>query len=593
VDKTFGESFGELIREKRGQEQLTQEELAIRAFDDESKVRRIIDLENGSVKRPHVKTVDPLVAYFGITREELSACKQHGLFSQTEQARIGLSRALMENLALRFEHDDPDAPDEELFAFLQSKAEELKRLKQRLSKLEEGTASLSNQIKAANNAIEVGRFEEADEILAAAEEIQQEERTLKEIRVQSEIRFARGDAALLSGNSDGAASHYVKAAAYFTNFDQEEAAKRLGQAAGQIYEIERRSPKPNLKNAIDLAERAIGVTPTAQKAANWALRKYQLALLQQTEGRMGGADASKFFDQAIANAKEALAYSGSDFETADRVYCMIVLGNSYGARGDLSDKDKSDNIDAAIKIFEDILENPKYTELTLARGIIYNNLSIAYRRKGTRGVREKKQFIKKERQALFRAIELSGLEGNIEVWSNAQANLGYSLAEQADITAEPHQAAFLRTQAMAAFQASLETYPDSAFSLPAAETALALGRVQLDLARSSTPSLKEAYLARSIESNEAATRILGKENYLQKWSQAQFCIGLAFFLHAEISEHDAAVEDLQRATSYFDAAVPGYQTSGMENDLKKLKAARDETTARLTSLRTKAKRTPG
>jgi len=64
MERTFGEAFGQMIREKRGQEGLTQKELAIKAFDDESKVRRIIELENGTVRRPQIKTVDPLVAFF-------------------------------------------------------------------------------------------------------------------------------------------------------------------------------------------------------------------------------------------------------------------------------------------------------------------------------------------------------------------------------------------------------------------------------------------------------------------------------------------------------------------------------------------------
>jgi transcriptional regulator with XRE-family HTH domain len=80
VEKTFGQAFGELIREKRGEEGLTQKELAIRAFDDESKARRIIDLENGVVKRPHAKTVDPLVVYFNISKDELEQCRSHGFF---------------------------------------------------------------------------------------------------------------------------------------------------------------------------------------------------------------------------------------------------------------------------------------------------------------------------------------------------------------------------------------------------------------------------------------------------------------------------------------------------------------------------------
>jgi hypothetical protein len=231
-------------------------------------------------------------------------------------------------------------------------------------------------------------------------------------------------------------------------------------------------------------------------------------------------------------------------------------------RGNVNDH-KSDRLDAAIKIFEDILNNPKYAQLTLARGIIYNNLSIAYGRKHKAG---ESRFAEKEIQALFRAIELGGSEGNIEVWSNAQTNLGKALAQRAAITPEPHQAAFLRIQAVAAFQASLEAYPGTAFTLQAAETALALGRVELELAMSYPPDLKEPYLIRSIESNEAAMRILGQEDHLQRWSQAQFCTGLAFLLHAEISQPEVAAEALQRATSYFDAAIPGYQMPGMEND---------------------------
>jgi ribosome-binding protein aMBF1 (putative translation factor) len=66
MERTFGQAFGELVRTKRGQEGLTQKELAIQAFDDESKVRRINDLETGAVNRPHAKTVDALVVALAI-----------------------------------------------------------------------------------------------------------------------------------------------------------------------------------------------------------------------------------------------------------------------------------------------------------------------------------------------------------------------------------------------------------------------------------------------------------------------------------------------------------------------------------------------
>ena len=261
ADKTFGEAFGDLIRKKRGQEGLTQKELAVEAFDDESKVRRIIELENATVKRPQAKTVDALVVYFGITDDELESCRQHRLFTRKEKSGIGLSRQLMENLALRFEHENPDADDSELFEYLKSKALELKRLKARLSELEGATQSLDTKIHAANDALENGRFGEADEALAAAEEIQQTKRTLAEIGVQSKIRFARGDAALFKGDSAAAAAHYMQASEYVAPFDSEDSAKILDIGAGRIYELERRKPTSDLTQAIVLTVRSIERTP--------------------------------------------------------------------------------------------------------------------------------------------------------------------------------------------------------------------------------------------------------------------------------------------------------------------------------------------
>jgi transcriptional regulator with XRE-family HTH domain len=112
MERTFGQAFGELVRTKRGQEGLTQKELAIRAFDNESKVRRINDLETGAVNRPHVKTVDALVVALDIRGEELATCRLNNLFTAQEEAGIGLSRQLMENLSQRFDHENPNAPDD-------------------------------------------------------------------------------------------------------------------------------------------------------------------------------------------------------------------------------------------------------------------------------------------------------------------------------------------------------------------------------------------------------------------------------------------------------------------------------------------------
>jgi hypothetical protein len=69
-------------------------------------------------------------------------------------------------------------------------------------------------------------------------------------------------------------------------------------------------------------------------------------------------------------------------------------------------------------------------------------------------------------------------------------------------------------------------------------------------------------------------------------SDAQFGIGLAFFLHAEIAEKETAISDLEKALAYYETALPGYRIDGRKDDLKKLESAKTETKTRLKRLQT-------
>jgi len=121
---------------------------------------------------------------------------------------------------------------------------------------------------------------------------------------------------LFAGKTEIAAEHYLKAAQYFAPFDQEEGAKLLSRAAGDIYEIERRARKPNLAVAIRLLQHAIEITATG--GTSLALRLYRLALVQQTEAGKVHTNSLNLFNEAIENAKRALSYKGKDFEDAER-----------------------------------------------------------------------------------------------------------------------------------------------------------------------------------------------------------------------------------------------------------------------------------
>jgi len=528
-----------------------------------------------------------LLPFFGITKEELEACRKYGLFSEKEQTNIGLSRELFENLALRFEVANPDAADEELIEYLKAKADELRKIKKRLSEIEVTNTALDNQIAAANAALESGHFEEADKILAAAEELQQEERTIREVRMQSDLRLARGDAALFKGDSANAAKHYLKAANYFSGFDTEEVATILTNSAGYIYEIERRSHNPNFANAIELAERALELTDSQKQIARWVRAKYRLALLQQVMARTKTTEFSDLLGAAIINIDEALERVGSATaeDRFDWASLMVLKGNCYLERSHHRENRKwEQDVTTAIDIFDSIANDPRLEETGPHRFHIFNNISSAYQFKASRsGERGDGPLARNAKQAAIRAIEISAQEGMIDEWATAQINLGAMLAEAAT-AAPPQKAYFLRIQAIAAFGAAMEAYPKTTFSLQLARAQFLLGRVCLDQATASDERMQEVYLLRSIGAYEASSLNFDKDSHLDEWSECHFCIGLAFLIHSETSDKDVAIDDLQKAINQFEVALPGFQAINSEN-LKKLEKARQRAIETLDKLR--------
>jgi tetratricopeptide (TPR) repeat protein len=584
MGRTFGQAFGELVRTKRGQEGLTQKELAIHAFDDESKVRRINDLETGAVDRPHAKTVDLLVVALNIGEEELAACRLNGRFTAREEAGIGLSRQLMENLAQRFDHENPDAQDVELFNYLKGKAEELKSLQSRLKGIEGLTKAIHSQIAAANVAIGAGEFDKADELLAAAEDIQQEERTLKEIETQSEIRFARGDAALFNGQRTTAAEHYYKAAEYFYGFDKRRVASILELSAGQIYEYERRTLSPNFEHAIFLIEKAIELTILKEHKADWVVAKYRLATLQQVQA--SALNDRSLYDAAIQTSKEAIEHADTDIKNDDYSNLQILLGNCYLARSESHRENAIDDLRAAVRTFEIAAQDARVDSAQF-HSYLQSNLSAAYSRLSSLNDENSQgEFAEKAMRALRRAIELSAQEGQIDLWSACQYNLGAALAKSAQEmeVADPILTRFLRVQSISAFNSSLESYPETLLHPHTRRTQMSLGLVLLDQARFTTDRRRAIYLNRSIHAHEAVLAMSDVDDTYT--SEAKFCIGLAFFLHAEIAEKKTAISDLEKALEYYEAALSDFQIGGQEAHLKKIKSARKETEARLRKLQT-------
>ena len=75
---SFGIHFSELVALHRGEQGLSQKDLAIKAFDDESRKPRISELERGKVHNPAQEIVDALTVALNLSPEDVSACRTKG-----------------------------------------------------------------------------------------------------------------------------------------------------------------------------------------------------------------------------------------------------------------------------------------------------------------------------------------------------------------------------------------------------------------------------------------------------------------------------------------------------------------------------------
>lgn len=72
---SFGERFGALVKAKRGLHGYTQEQLALKIWDEVGRKSQISRIERGKVTNPQASTIDELCAALHITPDEIAACK--------------------------------------------------------------------------------------------------------------------------------------------------------------------------------------------------------------------------------------------------------------------------------------------------------------------------------------------------------------------------------------------------------------------------------------------------------------------------------------------------------------------------------------
>ncbi|MCI4592504.1 helix-turn-helix domain-containing protein [Sphingobium sp. BYY-5] len=556
---SFGKALGALILQKRRTQGLSQMQLSEDAFGTPAKTRRISELENGQVDNPHPTTIDPIIVALGITDSEVEECAR----ATNRQVDPDLDRAyrearnLIDALAYQFDHARPDASLSDLEDFLRSKAKEWRQLIARVELIDASSDELEGLKTEVNAALAEGQFEKVDVLLARIEEGFQLQRTLAEISKQAQIRVTRGDTSLMQENPDQALDHYLRAANFFEHFDEEGMIGILYDNAHKMYESGLRTLRPRFQIGIRLLEEMLGLETIKSNSIRESRTHYQLGLiLRNAAGQKSGDERRNLVQRAIDHSRKAASQTVTAGDAFQVVSSMNALANCLLDKGvydgdlDALNEALTTNRSARLITLEEEGAAPLLAHASSGIGAII--LAIERLTNDTLSDARIEEVI----GHFDEAIDSAAKHFCIDIWGAAQINRARLFERRARQADRPeHERAFLRIRAIADYQASIETYPETVFPLRYAQTHFELANIMFQQGLNPDHPQAEHYLFRAIQSYEIAGIVFQQEKLTLSWADCQMYIGSVFAHHADFDGGRTRQHDLPKAMEYFEAAL--------------------------------------
>ncbi len=549
MTKAFGQLLGELILERRTAAGFTQLDLALEAFEDETRVRRIVELENGQVKRPQPKNYGPICETLNITAQEVRALKRQASDRREQsdadvaelRAEIGslqtaldntqqLRRDQLEVLAGRFEiAGAPDLSDAALREQLSLKALEYLAYRERIDGLPDHVERLANLKGAAKDAAERLDFDEVEALLARVDEVETE--------IAAETKVTRADNALLRGRVEEAYRILSAAADSFASIDLPESARQRRRYAGRLYQHGLRYGGRGLALSAEMNRATLGILTEADHPVDWATAQNNLATALQTQGtRTGGAAGAALLAEAVAACRAAL-----------RVWTEA--------------------------------DHP--VDWATAQ----NNLAIALRAQGERTGGAEGAALLAEAVAACRAALLVWTEADHPVdWAMTQNNLAIALAEQGTRTGGAEGAALL-AEAVAAFRAALRVWTEAAHPVDWAMTQTNLASALRAQGMRTGGAAGAALLAEAVAACRAALRVWTEAAHPVDWAMTMGNLAWAEGARADHATCADPRPHLAAALAHVTAALRVFDPEHMPYDYGTATELRDSLAQRLAALR--------
>ncbi|WP_147252089.1 helix-turn-helix transcriptional regulator [Thalassospira profundimaris] len=575
MSKSFGQLIGGLILRKRKALGLTQLQLSEDAFGSASKVRRISELENGTVSNPHPRTIDPLLVALGVSESEIAKCAEEANYHPDDDLTEAYAHieSTLRTVAEQFENENPRANFDEITKFLESKAREYVSLKQQMNEILKSSEGISNSIQNASSQIDAGNIEGAMSFLKIAEDTQLQEKTIKQIRKQASISITRGNCAFLQDDLNLCYQCYERAALYLSHFDKLEMITLFEELAGQMYEGSRRSAFPHVWISVDLLNRCLVEIENAEISdvvlaglhlkTSMALRQHGLDLVD--------AERLRVLESSIDHAREAVKLFSQleDDSEYDLPSAQVALANSfldiYGLAQDHS------HIDTAIEILSDAydrLEQAKNSRPIFS--YVANSLGAAILKKsGFHQASHSPEAMKRARE-VFSASEICARENfDIEALISASINLGQIFFSQSQALEESsRKSEFLRLLAISKFMQCREFFSNTRLPYQLAELHFLLGEVLYVHALFSNEEMYEIFSVRCLDAYFQSLEFITAEVEPERYAYIRCRIGAVYGNHAVRMKGDTEKHDLERAIESFEEAEEIYSersdTSSLE-----------------------------
>lgn len=305
--ENFGSRFGRLVRERRGIEGMSLEELAYQAFGENGRKGGLSDLENGKVSNPHQRTVDRLIVALNLSPEDVARCHSPPVPSLPAGFldEIGLPLDVERALAWQYAVRDTSEDLARYQAYLRSKAEEVRLIQARVAELR-GT-EWHNILGGLEPAIKSGAFDEADQILAEAEREQEQRGTLPQLQRQERLRMLRGETALLRGDISGACTHFEAAAMLFAAVSRDETIRSRLDANDKLHWHGRKFDSEAIEEAEQFLDRNFRMIKRKSEPELWGRHCSLAGLNLQFIGfRKDGQGGVELLSRALGFYEKAL-----------------------------------------------------------------------------------------------------------------------------------------------------------------------------------------------------------------------------------------------------------------------------------------------